>query len=287
MKHFFESALESVLMHSVKLTNSKSINGGDINLTALLETAKEKYFIKWNERASTDMFEKEALGLEALRETKTFDIPQVIGFGKVQSKDFLILEFLENGTPKNSFWETFGSQLAAMHQHSSPKFGLDINNYIGKLPQPNEPNSDWVDFFIEKRIGFQLNLGVQNGNISNSFALRLEKIYTKIKELMPAEKPALIHGDLWNGNFMIGSEGRPVIYDPAVYYANREIELAFTRLFGGFDSKFYSSYQEVFPLEPGFEDRIDFYNIYPLLVHANLFGSSYLDSINRIIKRFI
>jgi fructosamine-3-kinase len=145
------------------------------------------------------------------------------------------------------------------------------------LLQSNEYTANWIDFFIEKRLKAQAGLAFYNGEIPRSLYDKFNDLYNKLPELLPSEKPALLHGDLWSGNVIVGSNGHVSLIDPAVYYGNREAEIAFTKLFGGFSSAFYDAYNEAFPLEKGFEERIDIYNLYPLLVHVNLFGSGYIN----------
>ena len=163
---------------------------------------------------------------------------------------------------------------------------MDHSNYIGRLPQRNAFEETWVDFFIEHRLEVQLGLAIYNGHVDSFYADRFRSIYAVLPDEFPDERPCLLHGDLWSGNVMIGPKGEPVILDPAVFYGHREAELAFTRMFGGFDPYFYSAYNEATPLEVGFESRIDLYNLYPLLVHVNLFGTSYLSGVERTLKRF-
>ncbi|MFT6868288.1 MAG: protein-ribulosamine 3-kinase [Cyclobacteriaceae bacterium] len=284
---FFQSALTLVKGVPQEIKNVKPIFGGDINQAAMIETSSGSYFIKWQNDSYEDIFQKESYGLELLRESKTINIPEVIGFGKVNNLNFLVLDFINKGIPNALFWMNFGSSLAELHRQSNAYFGLETDNYIGKLPQPNSPNDTWVNFFIENRLMFQVEFGLSKGSITHSVAHNFEKLYPKLLGMLPEEKPSLLHGDLWSGNFMSNIHGEPIIYDPAAYYGHREMELAFTQFFGGFNQAFYQSYDEAFPLLPGFDDRIDIYNLYPLLVHANLFGGNYQNSVDRILKRFI
>lgn len=182
----------------------------------------------------------------------------------------------------NAFWKTLGEQLAQLHHHSHKSFGLDHNNYIGSLVQLNEPLSSWIEFFIHRRLEPQLRLLNPPPRVIKQF----EQLYAKLPQLMPDEKPALLHGDLWSGNLITNAHGLPCLIDPAVYFGHREAELALTRLFGGFPNDFYEAYTDTSPLPSGFEDRVDLYNLYPLLVHANLFGGGYTDQALSIVARF-
>lgn len=282
---FFESAIFQCLGENHQILSTQFVSGGCINNTVKLETDKATFFIKWNENADDDLFEKEERGLKLLHRSGTLATPKVLGRGRADMKNFLLQEYVQRSAPCSDFWEIFGKGLASMHQNTSDKYGLDHDNHIGRLPQKNEYRDNWIDFFIDNRLEVQLGLALYNDHIDQAFAKKFRKIYAQLPGLLPDEPASLLHGDLWSGNFMVGTDGKPFIYDPAVYYGHREMELAFTRLFGGFDAEFYRSYQEVYPLEPGFEERIDIYNLYPLLVHVNLFGTSYLAGVERTINR--
>ncbi|MBW3545888.1 MAG: fructosamine kinase family protein [Bacteroidetes bacterium] len=284
---FFESALFQTLGETHQVISTHFVSGGCINNTVKLETDKGVYFIKWNENADEDLFEKEEMGLDLIRSSDTIPTPKVFGRGRVNMKNFLIQEFIQKQAPKSDFWEIFGRKLANLHSNLEQKFGLDYDNHIGRLPQKNDYKENWVDFFIEHRLEVQLGLAIYNGLIDSPFARKFRSIYSQLPGIFPNEPASLLHGDLWSGNFMVGTDGQPFIYDPAVYYGNREVEISFTRLFGGFDRLFYQSYHEAFPLEPGLEDRIDIYNLYPLLVHVNLFGTSYLSGVERTVNRLV
>ena len=283
---FFNQILERVLEHPILIKAISRVTGGDINDAYKVTTQDNIFFIKTNQPSVGDLFEKERLGMKILLDSKAIHVPKVLDHGYHDQTPYLILEYLEKGTSKRRFWEEFGTQMADLHRNTQEHFGLNHDNYIGKLPQSNTPKSNWIDFFIEQRIEPQLHLAINKGLISSSLTDQIRSLYHYLPEIFPTEKPSLLHGDLWSGNFMTNSEGSPTIFDPAVYYGHREMELAFTQLFGGFDQQFYNSYNERFPLSPGFEDRIDIYNIYPLMVHVNLFGPSYLSGIQSIVNRF-
>ena len=283
----FESALFQSLGKEQAITNYEPVYGGSINQTIKLETTENTYFLKWNNEPETDdLFEKEADGLHqlALGPIKT---PQVIGQGKINQTPYLLLEFIHKSAPIGHFWEDFGEKLAQQHQITEAQFGLHTNNHIGKLPQKNDWADSWIDFFINNRLEPQLGLALYNELIDRTFLEKFRSLYPKLQGLLPDEPASLLHGDLWSGNFMIGPAGEVIIFDPAVYYGHREMELAFTQLFGGFDVSFYHTYDETYPLQAGFHERMDIYNLYPLLVHVNLFGRSYLSGITSTLKRFI
>ncbi|MEN7548393.1 fructosamine kinase family protein [Rapidithrix thailandica] len=286
-KSFFENALTNVCQNKPQIRTVKSLGGGCINQAVRLSTDAGEYFLKYNPEKALHFFEVEAKGLQLLANTQTVKVPQVIGYGKTEDKAYLVLEFLESRYPEAFYWENFGRQLARLHQHSEQAFGLSYANYIGALPQENDWKFTWEEFFFEKRLNIQFELALQNGLIDYSYLKKLEKLRSRLVDFFPVEKPSLLHGDLWSGNAMIGPGGQACVVDPAVYFGHREIELAFTRLFGGFEPEFYEAYQEVFPLQQGFEERVDIYNIYPLMVHVNLFGKSYLRGIDTVLQRML
>lgn len=265
------------------------VSGGSINRTAKIITSdNHTYFLKWNSSGAADMFPKEEKGLKLLRSAESgLRIPEVIGSGSTDSDtEFLIIEFIAEGAARDDSPELFGRQLAALHRQTADQYGLDHDNYIGKLPQLNAWHESWIDFFIEQRLQHQLKQALAAGKLSTKTQRHFQNLYQKLPDLLMDEPASLLHGDLWGGNYFFDTDGCPVIYDPAVYYGNREIELAFTHLFGGFSPAFYRAYEEAFPLQPGFGERKDVYNLYPLLVHTNLFGGSYARQVKSIVQQF-
>ncbi|MDE0470602.1 MAG: fructosamine kinase family protein, partial [Ekhidna sp.] len=196
------------------------------------------------------------------------------------------LEWINGGVISDQFWASLGGQLAIMHQTDAGKFGLDHDNYIGELPQSNAQHERWTDFFITERLEPQLKFAKDTHLVDKPILDGFQKLYNCLDRLVPKESPSFIHGDLWSGNFLCNANQKPVLIDPAVHYGHRETELAFTTMFGGFQQIFYDVYMEQYPLEKGFEERIHIHNLYPLLVHLNLFGSSYLNEIKRTLKKF-
>ncbi len=270
-----------------KILSISPVGGGDINLSYKLITNKDTFFIKINNgNAFPLMFEKEAKGLSLLAKPCLIKIPKVVAFGKAGGYIFLILEFIEHQANKKDFWKIFGRQLAQLHLQTNEQFGLDHDNYIGSLAQYNKYKNTWSEFYISQRLQPQVKLAIQHRKFSTSILPLFEKLYYKIERICPAEPPALTHGDLWSGNYMINEKGTPVLVDPAVSYAHREMDLAMTRLFGGFNDDFYKSYHEIYPVENGLEKRLDIYQLYYLLVHVNLFGGGYIHSVQSILKRF-
>jgi fructosamine-3-kinase len=284
---FFESVLFSVLGHPVEVIETQFLAGGDINTAAQVFSSEGIFFIKWNHADQiADMFEVEAKGLDLLRQTDTMTIPDVIGCGRHQDKSYLVLSYIDSGKIGDTYWETLGQSLAEIHSYTQPQFGLPFNNYIGSLPQNNQPTTNGLTFFFEQRLLPQAGMAFYNELLSKPVYESLLRLRDRLPDLLPAERPALLHGDLWSGNVMITEAGQPALIDPAVYYGFREADLAHTRLFGGFDSRFYDAYNEAFPLFAGFDERIPIYNLYPLLVHVNLFGSGYVSGVERILKPF-
>jgi protein-ribulosamine 3-kinase len=284
---FFESILFESLGCVVHVLSFRFISGGSINTAVKVDSDEGSFFIKWNESDQRDMFEAEARGLELLRRTGEIRVPEVVAYGQNGEKSYLILEYISPSQAKNEFWQRFGTALASLHRHGHPRFGLDFNNYIGSLPQNNEFCESGIQFFIEKRLKVQAGLALYNGEISPNLHEKFQRLYEMLPSLLPDEKPALLHGDLWSGNYLVDGEGAAVLIDPAVYYGNREAEMAFTHLFGGFEPAFYHSYFEALPVATGFSERIPIYNLYPLMVHVNLFGSGYLSAVERTLTRLV
>lgn len=229
------------------------------------------------------MFEAEAKGLQLLKNTNTFKIPEVISYGETEKHSYLLLEYINTGTKNSNFNNTFGIKLAAMHQNTASHFGLDHDNYIGSLPQNNDGNlTHSAEFYIKKRLNPQWHLATQNG-----FAFKnIDAFFKNIQNVISDEPPALIHGDLWNGNYLIDTHGNPCLIDPAVSFASREMDLAMMQLFGGFSDEIFCAYNESFPLEKNWKTRTDLWQLYYLLVHLNLFGSGYYNQVNTIIKKY-
>jgi fructosamine-3-kinase len=282
-----EKKLSHQLNRALVVRHHQSVGGGCINNANRLETTVGFYFLKWNNaHAYPGMFEAEAKGLKLLRSAGAIFIPEVIATGEAENKSFILLEFIEAGRRIKNFWEDFGAKLASLHKNSSDAFGLDHDNYIGSLPQSNKKHSGWADFFIHERLEKQIVLAKNSGAIGNSEVQQFHNLEKHIYEIIPEEKPALLHGDLWNGNYMIANDGTACLIDPAVYYGHREMDLAMTKLFGGFAVEFYQAYNERYPIQKGFELRADIHNLYPLLVHVNLFGGGYVQQVKAVLSKF-
>jgi protein-ribulosamine 3-kinase len=270
------------------ITNFQFISGGCINNGGKLKTSLGDYFLKWNSSQKyPGMFLTESRGLNLLRSSSSIKIPDVILAGASANFQFLLLEFIVPRKPVNNYWAKLGEELGAIHKHTSDFFGLEFDNYIGSLPQSNSKSNSWISFFIEQRLTPQLNRAYEDKKIGNEIVAKFEKLFSKLQHLLPEAKPSLLHGDLWSGNVIVDHHGGPCLIDPAIFYGNREVEIAFTHLFGGFEQDFYNSYQSTFPLENGFRARIDLYNLYPLLVHVNLFGQGYVQQVVSILKNYV
>ena len=280
-----QKAIEQIL--GQKINAITQISGGDINEARLLQTAKGFFFTKINSSSfAYEMFETEIQGLETLRKSNTIKIPNILGIGKADQTAFLILEYIEPHATSPKFWKNFGSQLADLHQTTQVSFGLNHNNFIGTLPQSNNAHSSWDEFYINERLMPQLNLAIKKNLLSHSTLQDFELLFKKLNQICPNEPPALIHGDLWNGNFICGKNEIPVLIDPSISFGHCEMDLAMTKLFGGFDQTFYEAYQNCYPLKPNFEDRMEVYQLYYLLVHLNLFGKGYLPSVINVLRKF-
>ncbi len=284
---FFEQVLYTSTGISQKVQRYELISGGDVNNAVFLVGEGGHYFLKWQEQDAGDLFTLEAKGLATLEKYTDFIIPKIAGSGKAEGRSYLLMEHLPTGNMQAGFWESFARKLAAQHKVIANSPGLDYDNFIGKIPQTNTRQSTWLDFFIENRLEVQITLAFYNKHIDKTFLEQFRKLYEKLPSLIPELPASLLHGDLWSGNFLCHESGKPCLIDPALYYGSREMELAFTKLFGGFNASFYSEYQNTLPLEPGFEERVAIYNLYPLLVHVNMFGPSYLPPVKRLVKKLV
>jgi fructosamine-3-kinase len=279
-------ALSDELKVKILINQTEKIHGGDINETYRIQTNEGPYFLKLNDAIRfPDMFSAEYAGLTALKDTQTLTIPQPVCYGTAGNQAFLVTTFIEKGSAIRNFWEDFGVSLARLHQHSQPHFGFDGPNYLGSLRQYNTPYSSWPVFYAFNRLLPLTRMAYDQQIIEKTMVQQMEKLCRQLPEIFSQEPPALLHGDLWSGNFMVGKQGSVCLYDPAVYYGHREMDLAMTRLFGGFDTKFYYAYHAAYPLAEGWQQRIGICQLYPLLVHMLLFGGSYYSSIREILQQ--
>ena len=280
--------IQSEFLKNKKILSFQSIAGGDINTAWQITTKDQIYFLKENrEPPASDFLKIEKRGLKILEEIKTIKIPKTFEAGNHDGTAYIIMEYLSTVFPEKIGWENLGRQLAALHRKTQIHFGLDHDNYIGSLPQTNHQQSTWPEFYVLERLIPQVKMATDRQLLDTRDLKSFEKLYQELVNICPEEPPSLTHGDLWSGNFLITTNQIPVLIDPAVSYAHREMDLAMTQLFGGFDSIFYDTYQSVFPLAPGFSKRTDLYQLYYLLVHLNLFGRGYLSRVRAVIQLFI
>ncbi|MBN2340523.1 MAG: fructosamine kinase family protein [Deltaproteobacteria bacterium] len=274
---------------TVSVKDSRSVSGGCINDTAVITLSNnEKLFLKKNTLSPKDMFQAELIGLQRLHSAGGPKVPTPICAFEDQTHQYLLIEYISSGTRLPDYWERFGAQLAHLHRTvRHDRFGFEIDNYIGATPQINALQNNWVTFFAEMRLAPQMRWAQQllPMGIQNKLMYLMEHLSLFIAE--PEGGPSIIHGDLWTGNAMVGPNGEPVIIDPATYFGHREAEIAMTMLFGRFGERFYSAYNETWPLEKDWAERMDLYNLYHMLNHVNLFGTGYLSSVSSIVNRYV
>ncbi len=275
---------------NASIQSVRGVGGGDINHAAHLTTAAGSYFIKWHHNPPPRFFECEADSLRHLA-LHGARVPGVVTTGGVQSSPtrFLIMEWIEPGRQSGGAAEQLGHLLATLHQQTAEEYGFTADNYIGRLPQPNPAESSWITFYGQHRLGAQRDQARTNGRLPADRERRLNTLVEHLPGFINEADchPSPLHGDLWSGNWMTASDGGPVLIDPAAYHGDREADLAMTRLFGGFPATFYAAYDDAWPPAPGWQDRVDLYQLYYLLVHLNLFGESYGGSVDHILRRYV
>lgn len=262
----------------------RPLGGGDINeaFAVSFEDGSE-VFVKTHPNPPPRMFGAEALGLAWLDEAKVIRIPRVLAVSD-EPPEYLALELLTAAKRRADFDEDLGRSLAALHAFGAPAFGLDHDNYIGRLPQSNTTAPDWPSFYWASRLEPQLRLACNAGLIDRTTRAKFDALREVLPDRVgPDERPSRLHGDLWGGNLHVDDLGRPCLIDPAVYGGHREVDLAMMRLFGGFSDRVFAAYAEAWALQPGASDRVPLYQLYPLLVHVNLFGGSYVGSVKRAL----
>ncbi|MHC1777419.1 MAG: fructosamine kinase family protein [Lentimicrobium sp.] len=288
ISQYLTSWFQREISPSTRIISTVVLGGGSINEAFCIETSSGQYFLKFNlAKRYPGMFAAEARGLGILANAECIQVPDVIHNSETGNYSFLLLHFIKSQLPATNFWQLFGQKLARLHQKTSPDFGLDHDNYIGSLKQSNKHHLRWTDFLVEERIQPQVKMAFDDRLIDNQDLRRMELLYKKLPEILPVEPPSLIHGDLWSGNYMVGSDGNPCIIDPAVYYGHREMDIAMSKLFGGFTPEFYRSYNEEYPMEKGWEKRVGLNQLYPLLVHVNLFGGGYSRQVRQILLSYL
>jgi fructosamine-3-kinase len=264
------------------------VGGGCINRAYRIEGSGRHFFVKLNNADALAMFEAEAAGLKEILASRTLRTPAPLCWGSNSNEAWLVLEYLEMNDTCRSGTVALGKGLAAMHRFSSQEFGWARDNTIGSTPQINKSLPAWTEFWREHRLGYQLQLARANG-YSGELQKQGEQLMERLDCFFPGRQPipSLLHGDLWAGNYSFDDSGQPVIFDPAVYYGDRETDIAMTELFGGFANTFYASYREVYPLEPEYKTRKTLYNLYHILNHLNLFGGGYLRQAEQMMGRLL
>jgi protein-ribulosamine 3-kinase len=279
----FESKLKELL--NVDKLNLQGVSGGDINQAFKVETESKRYFLKYNSiDHAYPMFLAEKSGLDLLAKAGVL-VPKPIDVFKLNPGAALLLDWVDAGFHGNGKWQEFGLALSKMHHFKAGNFGLDHDNYIGRLPQINTQHDDWLGFYASQRIEPQLRMAIDDGLIDARYARLSETVFSAFGHDLPSVSPALLHGDLWSGNLMFSAKGEAVFIDPAVYFGHREMDIAMMLLFGGFGPGL-EVYQAIYPLEKNWEERLQFYQLYYILVHVNLFGGSYIGSAKRILEYY-
>ena len=257
------------------------VSGGCINKCYRIDTSEGlSFFCKTNSASSLPgLFEKEKNGIETIARSGAIAVPRDLFTGHSEDEQWLLMEWIEKGAAAIVFWKNFGAALARMHHQESGTFGFHENNYMGALLQLNNYHESWDTFFISERLVPQVTIACNKGLLAGKYVKAFEQLYVRLPSIFTPEKPCLLHGDLWSGNFICNRQGDAVLIDPAVYYGNRLVDLSMTTLFGGFDETFYEAYAWHYPLPSNFREQESLLNLYPLLIHLNLFGKSYLPSI--------
>jgi fructosamine-3-kinase len=272
------------------VVSASSVAGGDINDAYALTLADgRRLFAKANARSPRGMFAAEARGLAWLAEAGVLRVPAVVAVAAPEdAAQFLALELVATGRPARDFDERLGRGLAALHRFGtrSATFGLDHDNFVGSLPQDNTAAPSWPEFYRARRLEPLLRRAADRGLASSRMRQGFHRLFAALDELVgPPEPPARLHGDLWGGNLLCDDRGAPVLIDPAVYGGHREIDLAMMRLFGGFGARVFDAYDEAAPLADGHPERVALYQLYPLMVHVNLFGGGYVGSVESALDR--
>lgn len=286
-----EPALRQALRDAVgaPLQRATSVSGGCIANATRLDTEAGPFFLKWGRNAVARTFAGEAAGLQALADPDTpLRIPNVYAT-QPETDDrpgFLLMEWIDTAPPPPTFDADLGEALAVLHHHTEEAYGFSVDNHIGRRPQPNSYHNDWPTFFRTQRLHPQVEHARANDRWPTDWDALLDRLLDRLPTHLPSKPPpSLVHGDLWSGNVMATAEGSPALIDPAVYYGHREVDLAMTDLFGGFDDAFMDAYRAAWPLSPGYELRASIYNLYHLINHLNHFGGAYAQQVRYTLQR--
>lgn len=271
---------------SFSVALERPIPGGDTNHAFRVQGADgTSFFVKVNRAEQAEMFVAESEGLRELDQAKQVRVPLPVCVGCAGDYAYLVLEYLHLGAASESRMAELGGRLARMHRVTRDRFGWHMDNMLGMTHQPNPPCSDWIEFWREYRLGHQLSLAASAG-LPASLIEKGERLHSDLPRLFDSyqPQPSLLHGDLWHGNKGFLTSGEPVLFDPAVYFGDREADLAMTELFGLFPDSFYVAYGEEWPLDDAYPVRRQLYQSYQLLNHANLFGDPYIDRSERALE---
>ncbi|MCK5718468.1 MAG: fructosamine kinase family protein [Thiomargarita sp.] len=282
--------ISSVIGEDFKIQKKYSISGGCINQAYCIEDMQRRFFIKLNDAQYEDMFLAEQAGLNELNQAHAIRVPKPLCTGLVANKSYLVIEYLDLQGSNQTAISELGEQLALLHQKTASQFGWQRNNYIGSTAQINTLEDDWVTFWQQHRLKFQLDLATKQGYLTKKVQQTGAELIKNVGLFFTDYQPqaSLLHGDLWSGNYsIITSDNQPVIYDPAIYYGDREVDIAMTELFGGFSQHFYAAYQAILPLDSGYSRRKILYNLYHILNHLNLFGGSYIAQAENMIDSLL
>ncbi|MFZ4632920.1 MAG: fructosamine kinase family protein [Saprospiraceae bacterium] len=265
------------------------VAGGDVNRAYRVECDSGRFLLlKYNNSPeAADMFRTEALGLALLGASRVIRVPRVVYRGMDrENRAYLLLEYVEKGHRTPLFWQQFGQSLTNLHGNTSDRFGFAHDNYIGRLPQSNIRHYRWSHFYAQERLIPQMEMAIQRNRLTSADARLLDLLCNRLDSICPEEPPALIHGDLWNGNVLCDPYGQTVLIDPSASFSHREMDLAMAQLFGGFHASFFDSYHNAWPLEPGLSERVSVYQLYYILVHVNQFGGSYIQDARKILQKY-
>lgn len=272
------------------IVECEAVGGGCISNATRVKSESGDFFLKWSNGEAAKTFPTEASSLAAMHRVQTdLIIPEAILARDASdgTPGVLLMNWIDSGTKSKDFWEVFGRGLAQMHRSTVSRYGFAEDNFIGRIPQRNTWEDSWVTFFREHRLEPQVARARKNRRWEASWDKPLDRLYAHLADVLPANPEAsILHGDLWGGNYMVELGGRPVLIDPASYYGHREADLAMTELFSGFDRRFYDAYRSAWPIESGYEERRQIYNLYHLVNHLNHFGSGYSNSVAGILRTY-